>query len=220
MDTKLNTEFISEFFRITSENDDYDFYWNWDWKDGLKLYVNCNDVFAWATADCEEITAENLPLLEQAYNDCNNIKNTYSHNAKALFCARVRKQRPQGAMYEYLKPELAALFDACGPDPVKSDDPFGYTTRRPYKEHHNWREESEKVKAFETWIQEKLGHGADEELWPSGVHWTDAFKTMYEQGGSKWQQRRGLFHRLVENLNSLRRYFGKVGMIIKNFFAR
>jgi len=37
-----------------------------------------------------------------------------------LYCARKRKMRPQGAMYEYLNKENWPLFDECGPVREKS----------------------------------------------------------------------------------------------------
>lgn len=96
--------------------------------------VNCNDVFYWACADCEDLTRENLPLLKQSVLDVRaavgvpagrlhgddvskHFDDWYSagHRGATLFCARVRKMRPQRPMYKHLPEALHPLFDACGP---------------------------------------------------------------------------------------------------------
>lgn len=98
-----------------------------------KAYVNCNDLFAWACADAEEVTPENIELLEQAVADVTPLYEKWwsypkgapeserpplvlKDYATSLFACRVRKERPQGPCYQSYPPELAALFDAAGPD--------------------------------------------------------------------------------------------------------
>lgn len=80
---------------------------------GIELWANVSDVFAWGSADAEDITPERLPILEQAYQDLEAV------GAKScmaeLYAARVRGMRPQGAAYPK-NAAAAALFDACGPD--------------------------------------------------------------------------------------------------------
>lgn len=75
----------------------------------ITFFVNCNDVFAWGCADCEQLTEETLPALAQAYQDSDKV-------GAELFCSRVRKERPQGAFYAYIPEEEWPLFDACGPE--------------------------------------------------------------------------------------------------------
>lgn len=87
----------------------------------MRLMVSCSDVFAWACADCEPITDDTVAALEQAYVD------TRAALAAAgaddwdgtewayLYCARVRGQRPQGAVYAHLHSATWPLFDAAGP---------------------------------------------------------------------------------------------------------
>lgn len=79
---------------------------------GEKPAINCNDVFYWGCADSEYITVELLPLFNEAVDDCDgNLE-----MAANLYCARIRKERPQGAMYTYIPEELWPLFDECGPE--------------------------------------------------------------------------------------------------------
>lgn len=75
----------------------------------ITLFVNCNDLFWWGTADLEQVTEENIEILEQAYKDS-------EYHGGVLFCCRARKMRPQGAYYKYLKAHEKPLFDACGPE--------------------------------------------------------------------------------------------------------
>jgi len=81
------------------------------WHADGKLFANVSDVFDWGSADAEPITPDRLPLLEQAYTDLKGL-NAEEYTA-ALYAARARGMRPQGAAY----PEGAAvqaLFDECG----------------------------------------------------------------------------------------------------------
>lgn len=91
------------------------------------LLALCNDLFWWGTADAEEITLENVAILEQTFTDLNKIE--YDINQviatkghlpityfSELFAARSRKMRPQQPCYETMSPEIATLFNACGPE--------------------------------------------------------------------------------------------------------
>ncbi len=80
------------------------------------FFVNCSDVFYWGCADGEEITPDNIAMLEQAMADCEAVdKVAGTCSAAWLFAARVRQMRPQGASYPG-EAALWALFDACGPE--------------------------------------------------------------------------------------------------------
>lgn len=79
---------------------------------GEKPVVNCNDLFYWACSDGEDITEETLPQFHQAVKDCKEDESL----AAWLYCARIRKMRPQGAAYTYIPKDLWPLFDACGPE--------------------------------------------------------------------------------------------------------
>lgn len=98
----------------------------WSVKDGhAKFSVICNDVFWWGSADAEDLTPDNVDELKRAREDVMSAKGRdqgsseaewrYEAYAKELFCARVRKMRPQGAAYPK-DPKMWSLFDACGPE--------------------------------------------------------------------------------------------------------
>ena len=87
----------------------------WKFDDGeLRLFAIVNDVFAWGTADLEEITPERIPVLEQALDDLLTIGD-HGVELPDLYAARVRGMRPQDAAYPEHS-EVRALFDACGPE--------------------------------------------------------------------------------------------------------
>jgi hypothetical protein len=95
-------------FRLTEDRKD------------LMFLVNCSDVFWWGTADCEQLTPENFPRLQQAVEDTRAKSKEEEHyhymtSAPLLFVARERKMRPQGAYYNRIHPPHWPLFDACGP---------------------------------------------------------------------------------------------------------
>ena len=80
----------------------------------LSFYVNCNDFFAWGTADCERITLpDDLDALEEAFADAEAVG--AREEGPTLFAARKRGRRPQGAAYRHLPAEVKPLYDACGP---------------------------------------------------------------------------------------------------------
>lgn len=112
----------------------------------VTFFVTCNDLFYWACADSEKLTPENLPMLTQAISDVrvadgvpldfddkrpvlpeymkqhwNNWYHSGSLGAE-LFCARVRKMRPQQPCYKTWSPAVKALFDACGPERNRKDE--------------------------------------------------------------------------------------------------
>ncbi len=106
----------------------------------LHFFVNCNDVFAWGCADCEEVTPENVRVLEESIRDCENaFDGTAKHHGGGtvehlcygpmLFCCRVRETRPQGAvMKDFKNPKVLALFDAVGEkrEAGTLDNPYGH----------------------------------------------------------------------------------------------
>lgn len=113
-------EFVLRVLRLTSEMEEGgDFLW---WRtDGeyapVTFFVNCNDTFWWGTGDVEPITPDNIAVLEQAAKDCADVDEVLDGYAGELFCARVRKMRPQGAAYPK-DARLWPLFDACGPERI------------------------------------------------------------------------------------------------------
>jgi hypothetical protein len=82
----------------------------------ITFFVNCNDAFMWGCADAEDITLENIYILEEAVEEINKINSDLNYEAPLLFCAKSRKMRPQNALYKHIDQELWPLFDACGPE--------------------------------------------------------------------------------------------------------
>lgn len=78
----------------------------------LQFFINCNDIFYWACADCEEITnSSDIDLLERSMEDCDRFDDD---NGSILYCARKRQVRPQGAFYKYIEKNAHVVFNACG----------------------------------------------------------------------------------------------------------
>lgn len=116
----IDTEFILKVLRIFNGFDGPSCDAIWWRTDGeyapVTFLVNCNDEFWWASADCERLTPENLPILERAIADCKAaVPRLGKIWASTLFVARVRGMRPQGAAYPSER-ALWPLFDACGPE--------------------------------------------------------------------------------------------------------
>jgi hypothetical protein len=92
--------------------DDTDDLWWKVAKDGeIQMYVNCNDVFAWACADCEEIFEEDLEELQKAKDDLPG-----SVYWSLLWVSRKRGMRPQGAFIKGMEEKEREMFFAAGPD--------------------------------------------------------------------------------------------------------
>lgn len=133
--------------------------WRFDKKKNvLKIFAECSDFFEWGSADAEDITEQNVHILEESIADIAKVmENSLQkhHFGLLLFCARVRKTRPQGAYYKYLTIEnviwdeenkkttfvqdkektadLRALFNQAGPprgidlfNPRDEDDQYLY----------------------------------------------------------------------------------------------
>ena len=104
-------QFVQRVLTLLAKHDAHGdvFWWTEDTMAPITFLVNCNDLFYWACADCEPLTPENIDELERAYEEVGHMY------ASELFCARVRKMRPQPPCYKNWPPEIAAKFDACGP---------------------------------------------------------------------------------------------------------
>lgn len=88
---------------------------NEEWEP-LTLFVNCSDLFWWATCDDETLTPDNIDMLEQAVKDIQAITPDDYTKAHILFCCRLRQMRPQTPYYKYIPEALHPLFNACGPE--------------------------------------------------------------------------------------------------------
>jgi hypothetical protein len=159
--TPWTIETLARFFRVLDDADQHEgFWWRANEKEyePFKILINCNDLFYWACADCEEVTPDTLDLFEQSIRDVHALHEQWGkafsarHRDKTstgpveddppyvdtglgllLYCARVRKLRPQGAYYDAFPPAVAALFDAAGPEREKPGGAFGNTNRREWK---------------------------------------------------------------------------------------
>jgi hypothetical protein len=134
-----NEEFMTKVLEIMVDNEakeDFHFArtW-WDEKNPGKIgfFANCSDTFSWGCADSEEITPENVDLLEQSYKDIIDLiqpeeaKRYYRYHGATLFCSRVRKMRPMKKWLDRalvvkklvdLETDLTVcrkLFEDCGP---------------------------------------------------------------------------------------------------------
>lgn len=112
---------IEQVISIAIDYDQYDnLHWWRDEEDGqIKVGANCSDLFWWATADAEEITPDNIQLFEETCNECEALDDGIEFPtvfACALFAARARKMRPQGAYYKMFPRSMWPMFNACGPE--------------------------------------------------------------------------------------------------------
>lgn len=79
---------------------------------GRISYVDCSDVFWWGSTDAQEFDENTCADLETCFAVCGNDYLV----GTSLYCARVRKMRPQGAYYHYIPQQYWELFNACGPE--------------------------------------------------------------------------------------------------------
>lgn len=119
LSTRLDATLAVRILEIYARADVQDSLW-WREKDGqIRFFAPCNDLFWWGTADLEEITSENVDVLEQTERDLCALEEA-THGTQMvylseLFAARVRRMRPQRPCYKSMPLDVAALFDACGP---------------------------------------------------------------------------------------------------------
>lgn len=121
MDDAALLSFILRLLRLADDMElhtDGDLFWRFETPDSQpQFYTNANDLFHWAVGGAHPVTPENIGALEKAYADvqATSVDIVYHSHAALLFVCRERKERPQGAYYDYLQRETWPLFDACGP---------------------------------------------------------------------------------------------------------
>ena len=86
----------------------------------IRLLVNCNDLFWWGTADCEQLTYENIGLLESTYEECTKDEKSRAH---LLWIARIRRLVPQEPYFKYFPESMHAKFRACTATDELRNDP-------------------------------------------------------------------------------------------------
>ena len=107
----------AEVLALFAEAEDFEggLFWRVDMTPGgnreMTLFAECSDLFFWATADLEEVTRDDIPLLRQALEDLKPLD--AAEELGHLFAARKRRMRPQRPCYKGMAPEVAALYDAC-----------------------------------------------------------------------------------------------------------
>lgn len=90
--------------------------------DRLELNMLCSDMFAWACADCEEITPDDVPLLRRTLADLRALNDHSEVWLGELFAARKREMRPMNAWFRArakagdLSDAERELFEAAGPE--------------------------------------------------------------------------------------------------------
>ena len=110
-DRASQLEFITRVLKAVPD-DEHKLMWR-DGNDQIKFSVICNDWF-YGGADAEEITPENIDLLERSMSDAT-AAGHWEYGLE-LFCARARGMRPQEAFYQGLNDQMIALLNDCGPE--------------------------------------------------------------------------------------------------------
>lgn len=90
---------------------------------GYTFFIDCSDLFSWGTSDLEEIHEGNIEVFEGAVADLKVVAPNADRLAPDLFCARMRKMRPQAPWYRQafwgmavdIEASITALFNDCGP---------------------------------------------------------------------------------------------------------
>lgn len=120
----VTMEFVARVLRPFDDCDVHpELFWRVDDDNRVQFFAMCNDAFWWGTADAEEITPENVWVLEESSRDLRALGEVLAPIRLAeLFAARVRGMRLQRPAYKKLSPAVAALFDACGPERDRKDE--------------------------------------------------------------------------------------------------
>ncbi len=107
----LSPEWLEILELLTEANDEFSgFYRNGE----VKIFINTNDVFYWATADLDFVEESDLPLLRQSVEDCRVAGGV--EWGDVLFAARKRGMRPQTCIMAAMPKHIRSLFEACGPE--------------------------------------------------------------------------------------------------------
>jgi hypothetical protein len=96
------TEYSKLYTIIRTLNDNDETFWTRAHDDGtIHIEFNCNDLFYWGCSDSEEVAYDDLVDYGEDVRDL--IPFDQEYLADALFAARKRNQRPQGAFLKDLK---------------------------------------------------------------------------------------------------------------------
>lgn len=107
----LSPEWLEILKLLTEANDEFcGFYRNGK----IRIFINTNDIFYWATSDLDFVEELDLPLLRQSVEDCKAAGDVGWGDI--LFAARKRGMRPQTCVMKSMSEEVRKLFEACGPE--------------------------------------------------------------------------------------------------------
>ena len=113
-----NHEYIIAVLRVAEQYEIWsELLWRVSADGAVRFYIGCSDLFTWGSADAEEITMENLPLLEPAIIDALAADSVGGEiYGTSLFCCRSSKCRPQKSVAAHIAkfPRLLVLFKAVG----------------------------------------------------------------------------------------------------------
>lgn len=112
----LDSAFVLRVLSALSFDGCDDLWWRTDGEYApVTFFIKCSDTFAYACADLEQVTPDNVAELERAIADCVAVDIEHGMWGPALFVARIRRQRPTAAWMRMLAEdhEVARLFEAC-----------------------------------------------------------------------------------------------------------
>lgn len=105
-----NTEYVYRILHLLAKHEYTDLI-NWSSEgDNIRFWVNCGDTFAYACADGEAITDDDLDALEKAIKDVR-AADKFSFDGLEVFVARKRNQRPIGPVMDNKPEKVRALFE-------------------------------------------------------------------------------------------------------------
>lgn len=124
--------YVAEVLAIFAEADAREeLFWKPDDDGRILFFAMCNDWFWWATADCEPIEPQDVPLLRQTLTDLQALPGADDGAwdgiyLSSLYASRKRQMRPMIQVFtdENKVPEaVAELLRACGPErPLGAED--------------------------------------------------------------------------------------------------
>jgi len=95
-------------FLVSHDMGPHQFYFNENGR--IAVHENCNDLFAWACADSEEITVSDIPEYQKAIDECMAVN--HIGYAGELWACRKRGMKPQPPVLAKMPENLRPLFDA------------------------------------------------------------------------------------------------------------
>lgn len=127
---RSHLDFLPAVLAVFDDADCHDsLLWHVDNDGAVHFSAQCSDTFFWASADAEEITEADVPLLRQCLADLRALD--AEEGLPQLYAARRRRMRPMRIFlnpkpltgYQPAQwPEVRELFLACGPDRSRASE--------------------------------------------------------------------------------------------------